>query len=206
MKIDPPNLNRTESHNLMVSIIVPRPIAWVSTISKDGILNLAPFSMYTAGAGGVIFGTSWRRDLEKKDAPLEKKDTLSNIEDTKEFVINIVNETLAKAMNVTAAPYPPDVDEFKEAKLTPVKADLVKAPMVGESPINLECRLKQIIESGEGDRRGSLIMGDLLRVHVRDELIVNGEIDMSRLKAIARLGGEWYCRTTDLFTMPRPPD
>jgi len=155
--------------------------------------------MYTAGAGGVVFGVSWRRDGEKKD-------TLRNIESTKEFVINVVDETLAEAMNVTAVPYPPDVDEFKEARLTPVKADLVKAPMVGESPIHLECRLRQILESGEGLRKSSFIMGDLLRVHIRDELIVDGEIQMDRLKAIARLGGEWYCRTRDLFTMPRPPD
>jgi flavin reductase (DIM6/NTAB) family NADH-FMN oxidoreductase RutF len=98
------------------------------------------------------------------------------------------------------------VDEFKEAGLTPAKADLVTAPKVGESPINLECRIRQILYTGEGDRRGSLIMGDLLRVHIRDELLENGEIQMDRLKAIARLGGEWYCRTRDLFTMPRPPD
>jgi len=101
-------------------------------------------------------------------------------------------------------PYPSDVDEFKEAGLTPVKADLVKAPMVVESPINLECRLTQILEFGEDLRKTAFVIGEVLRVHVRDELYVEGEIQMAKLKAIARLGGELYCRTRDIFEMKRP--
>ena len=118
---------------------------------------------------------------------------------------NVVDETLAESMNVTSAPYPSDVDEFKEAGLTPVKADLVKVPMVAESPINLECRLVQILEFGEAPRTNSFIIGEVLRVHVRDELYVNGEIEMAKLKAVGRLGGMGlYCRIRDSFEMKRP--
>ncbi len=110
-------------------------------------------------------------------------------------------------MNVTSAPYPYEVDEFKEAGLTAVKADLVKAPMVAESPINMECRLTQILEFGEAPRTNSFIIGEVLRLHVKDELCANEEIQMSKLKAIGRLGGrgaDLYCRTSDSFEMSRP--
>jgi len=202
MKIDVANLDQRSSHRLMVGAVVPRPIAWVSTVGEDGVFNLAPFSAYAMVSmkpALVGFCVATTRDGRKKD-------TLKNIESTKEFVINVVDETLAEAMNVTAATYPSDVDEFKEARLTPVKADLVKAPMVAESPINLECRLTQVLEFGEAPRTNSFIIGEVLRVHVKDELYANEEIQMSQLKAIGRLGGggDLYCRTSDSFEMKRP--
>ena len=202
MKIDVANLDQRSSHRLMVGAVVPRPIAWVSTVGEDGVFNLAPFSAYAMVSmkpALVGFCVAITRDGRKKD-------TLKNIESTKEFVINVVDETLAEAMNVTAATYPSDVDEFKEARLTPVKADLVKAPMVAESPINLECRLTQVLEFGEAPRTNSFIIGEVLRVHVKDELYANEEIQMSQLKAIGRLGGggDLYCRTSDSFEMKRP--
>jgi len=202
MKIDVANLGHRDSHRLMVGAVVPRPIAWVSTVGEDGVFNLAPFSAYSTVSmkpALVGFCVAATRDGRKKD-------TLKNIESTKEFVINVVDETLAEAMNVTAATYPGDVDEFKEARLTPVKADLVKAPMVAESPINLECRLTQVLEFGEAPRTNSFIIGEVLRVHVKDELYANEEIQMSQLKAVGRLGGggDLYCRTSDSFEMKRP--
>lgn len=202
MKIDLANLNQRDSHHLMVDAVVPRPIAWVATVSEDGVFNLAPYSAYclvSLKPAMVGFCVAATRDGRKKD-------TLRNIESTKEFVINVVDETLAEAMNATSGPYPSDVDEFKEAGLTPVKADLVRAPVVAESPINLECRLTQILEFGEAPLTNSFIIGEVLRVHVRDELYANGEIQMSKLKAIGRLGGggDLYCRTSDSFEMTRP--
>ncbi len=134
MKIDVANLDQRDSHHLMVGAVVPRPIAWVSTVGEDGVFNLAPFSAYgVVSVKPVLVDFCVAATREGR-----KKDTLKNIESTKEFVINVVDETLAEAMNVTAIPYPSDVDEFKEANLTPVKADLVKAPMVAESPVNLK--------------------------------------------------------------------
>jgi flavin reductase (DIM6/NTAB) family NADH-FMN oxidoreductase RutF len=201
MKIDLANLDTRDTRHVMAGAVVPRPIAWVSTVDEDGIFNLAPFSAYCMvslkpAMVGFCIGVRNRR----------KKDTLINIESTKEFVINVVDETLAEPMNVTSTPYPSDVDEFKEAGLTPVKADLVKAPMVAESPINLECRLNQILEFGEAPLTNRFIIGEVLRVHIRDELYVDGDIQLSKLKAIGRFGGggDLYCRTSDIFEMKYP--
>ena len=144
----------------------------------------------------VGFNVGTRRDGRKKD-------TLSNIETTKEFVINVVEESLAKAMHITSAPYPSDVSEIKEAGLTPVRGDLVKAPLLAESPINMECRLKQVLKFGETAKTDSFIIDKLLLIHVRDELYANGEVQVSKLKAIGRLGGNMYCRIQDMFEMKR---
>ena len=200
MKIDPSNLDFRGSHELMVGAVVPRPIAFVSTIGEDGVFNVAPFSAFAPVCMKpmlVGFNASWTRDGRKKD-------TMVNIEFSRDFVINVVNEALADAMNQASADYPSDVDEFKETGLTPVKADIVKSPMVGESPVNMECRLVQILQFGSASRPSSFIIGEVVMVHVRDELYLNDEIQMSGLKAIARMGGQLYCRTTDIFELKRP--
>jgi len=204
MKIDLVNLRGRDLHHLLTGAIVPRPIAWVSTVGEDGIFNLAPFSAYcpvSIQPAMVGFCVAATRDGHKKD-------TLRNIESTKEFVINVVNENLAERMNISSTAYPSDVDEFKEAGLTAVPADLVKAPMVAESPVNLECRLTQILEFGEAPGTSYFAIGEVLRIHVQDELYVDGAIEMSKLKAIGRLGGgigsDMYCRTSDSFVMGRP--
>ena len=200
MKIDPVNLDWIDSHELLIGAVVPRPIAFVSTIGEDGVFNVAAFSFFTAIAAKPMligFGVGRKRDGQKKD-------TLVNIEFSRDFVVNVVTETLAEAMNQASANYPSYVDELKEVGLTPVKADIVKTPMVAESPINMECRLLQILEFGDLPRRGSFIIGEVVQVHIKDELFKNGDIQMSKLKAIARMGGELYCRTTDIFEMKRP--
>ncbi len=204
MKIDMSGLSQRDSHRLLMGAVVPRPIAWVSTVGEDGVFNLAPFSAYTTVSimpAMVGFAVAPTRDGHAKD-------TLRNIEATKDFVVNAVTETLAAAMNVTSAPFPRGVDEFKEARLTAVPADLVKAPMAAESPINLECRLTQMLEFGRAPRISHFVIGEVLRIHVRDELCVDGEIQTSQLEAIGRLGGgigtDMYCRTSDGFVMGRP--
>ena len=107
-------------------------------------------------------------------------------------------------MNKASATYPSHVDEFREVGLTPVKADLVKPPMVGESPINMECRLTKILEFGTPPRCNSFVIGEVVLVHIKDEIYVNDEIQADKLKLVGRLGGELYCRTTDVFEMKRP--
>jgi len=200
MKIDPANLEWREAYELLVGAVVPRPIAFVSTIGEDSVFNVAPFSFFAAiAAKPMLVGFVAGR---KRDG--RKKDTLVNIEFSRDFVVNIVTETLAQAVNQASANYPSHVDEFKEVGLIPVKADIVKPPMVAESPINMECRLLQILEFGDLPRRGSFIIGEVVQVHIKDELFKNGEIRMSKLKAIGRMGGELYCRTTDIFEMKRP--
>ena len=204
MKIDLANKRHRDLHHLLMSAIVPRPIAWVSTISGDGVYNLAPFSsccVVCMKPPMVGFAIGTTREGQRKD-------TLNNIKMTQDFVVNLVTEDLAEAMNITSASYPPEVDEFKEAGLTAVPADLVKSPMVVESPVNLECRLYRVLEFGGERITSGFVVGEILRIHVNDELYVNEAIDMSKLKAIGRLGGgvgsDMYCRTTTSFVMGRP--
>ncbi|MFZ2037233.1 MAG: flavin reductase family protein [Dehalococcoidales bacterium] len=202
MIIDTNGLALQDASHLMTDIVVPRPIAWVSTIDENGVYNLAPFSCYGLVSGMpmvVGFSVGSYRDGRKKD-------TLRNIELTKDFVINVVTETLALAMNKTSASYPREVSEFSEAGLTPVKADIVNAPMVAESPLKMECRVLQIIEFGKNPVTNSLILGSVLRVHIADEYWNKLTRRVDGLRPIARLGGEGdvYCRTGDMFQMKRP--
>jgi len=200
MKITPARLNQKDLHELFGSAILPRPIAFVSTIGEDGVFNLAPFSFFTPlclKPAIVALSIGWKRDGQKKD-------TLRNIEYSKDFVINVVNEALAEAMNQACAEYPSDVDEFKQVGLTPVKADLVKAPMVAESPVNMECKLVEIREYGGFPSGAHVVIGEVIFIHVKEELWTNDHIEISKLRAIGRLGEDLYCRVTDLFEMKRP--
>ncbi len=199
MKIDPGKLDFRERHHLFSSTMVPRPVLLISTIGETGIPNVAPFSsVVTVSVQPSLrgFEVSTRRDGSVKD-------TLRNIWFTKDFVINTVHESMGEAMNIASGDYPPEVSEFKESGLTPVKADIVKSPMVGESPVNIECKVVQILEFGKFPRISRFIIGEVVLVHVKDEYIVNGEIDKMKLKPIGRLGGELFCRTQDVFTMKR---
>lgn len=200
MKIRLTNLTRKDSHELLMSSIVPRPIAFISTVGKDGVFNLAPFSCFAPVGlkpARVCLSIDRRRDGQIKD-------TLVNIEYSQDFVINVVNEDLAEAMNQASAEYPSNVDEFKEVGLTPVESDLVRSPRVAESPVNMECRLLQILEFGEIPTGGHMALGEVVLVHIKEELWVGDQIDPFQLKAIGRLGGELYCRTIDVFEMKRP--
>lgn len=200
MKIDPANLSRKEAHELIAGAVLPRPIAFVSTIGEDGTHNVAPFSFFTAiSVKPAVVGISIGRKMDGR-----KKDTLVNIEFTKDFVINIVNEALAQPMNQASGDYPSQVDEFKIVCLTPVKGDFVKSPMVAEAPVSMECRLMQILEFGEPARPNSFVIGEVIRIHIKEEVWVNEVVKASKLKAIGRLGEDLYCRTTDIFEMKRP--
>jgi len=202
VKIDPTVLNKEDSSHLLTDIVIPRPIAWVSTVDGKGIFNLAPFSAYgivSTRPMVVGFSVGIKRDGQKKD-------TLRNVELTGEFVIGIVTKDLAEKMNITSALYPSDVNEFEKAGLTPTRADFVKAPIVAESPVNMECRVIQSIELGKPSPSYSLIIGEVLCVHIRDEFYNSQTGRVSGLKAIARLGGEQdlYCLGQDTLRMKRP--
>jgi len=199
MKIDPVDLEYKDSFKLLSATVAPRPTVLVSTIGKDGVFNTAPFALLTGiSVKPLLIGFSvlWKRDGHKKD-------TQVNIEFSRDFVISIVAEGLAEPMNQASEDYPSYVDEFMEVGLTPVKADIVKSPIVAESPINMECRLVKILEFGD-ERRTGFIIGEVLRVHIKDEIYANSDIDPCKLKALGRLGGALYCRTTDIFEMEAP--
>ena len=201
MIIDPGKHDERNIYKLMTGVIVPRPIAFVSSIAPDGVLNLAPFSFFTAVSANppvILFCPM----IRGRDGHF--KDTLNNIERTPEFVVNVVSEDFAGRMNICSAEFPPDVDEFKESGLTPVPSDLVRPPRVGESLISMECRLFQVIHVSRKPLGGSIVLGEVLRFHVEDALFDEYRIDADRLRAIGRIGGPNYARTTDRFNMPRP--
>ena len=198
MIIDPLNFDR---FNLVLTgVVVPRPIAFVSTVSTDGISNLAPYSFFNAVSYDpptIVFSSS--RTVDRKS-----KDTLRNVEETGEFVVNVVVDDIAEAMNKTAAEFPEDVDEFEIAGLTAIPSEIVKAPRVAESPVNLECRLEQVVPIGDPVHGHGLVIGTVILVHVRDDIINGHRINHELLKPTGRLAGNMYCRTHDYFEMRRP--
>lgn len=201
MTIDPRNTDYLDVYKLLIGSIVPRPIAFVSTLSRDGVRNLAPFSFFTGVSANppvVAFCPT------KRPGPNPYKDTLSNIYFTREFVVNIVSEEFAEKMNVTSAEFPPEVDEFEASGLTPIDSELVKPPRVRESHVHMECKLYLAIDISELPGGGTLVLGEVLRFHIDDAYIHNYKIDPAKLRAIGRMGGAAYTRTTDRFDMIRP--
>jgi len=201
MIVDPGAADPRNVYKLMIGVIVPRPIAFVSSLSAEGIRNLAPFSFFTAVSANppVICFSPMIRSSDGAH-----KDTLNNIEATREFVVNIVSEEFAEKMNVCSGEYPPEVDEFQVSGLTPVPSDLVKPPRVADSHVNMECRLRQIVRVSEKLLGGSLVLGEVLRFHLDDALFDDFRIDPGKLRAIGRMGGATYARTTDRFDLLRP--
>jgi flavin reductase (DIM6/NTAB) family NADH-FMN oxidoreductase RutF len=200
MKIDPASMGGRDRQKLLGSLVVPRPISLVSTITQKGNSNLAPYSLFNlvCYTPPMVFITPMRKGQGAK------KDTLVNIEHNGQFVINLVTEGIAEQMNLTSSPYPPEVDEFAESKLTPVPSDLVKPPRVAESPVSLECRLDRIVQLGEPEVTGDMILGNILRVHIQDRLYKDGALDAAAVHLIGRMGFGLYTRTSDLFDMKQP--
>ena len=201
MTVDPATSQPRDVYKLMVGAIVPRPIAFVSTLSADGVLNLAPFSFFTAISANppVICFSPMIRSSDG-----QKKDTLRNIEATGEFVVNVVSEEFAAQMNTCSQEFPPEVDEFAVSGLTPLASEAVRPPRVAESHIQMECRLVQVVHVSPKPLGGSIVLGEVLRFHVDDAIVANFAIDPDKLRPIGRMGGPTYTRTTDRFNMERP--
>jgi flavin reductase (DIM6/NTAB) family NADH-FMN oxidoreductase RutF len=190
-------------YKIMIGSILPRPIGWISTINAQGCANLAPFSFFNAVCSKpatVLFCPSVR------STDSASKDTLNNVRATGEFVVNIVTEELAIAMNLTSTEFPPEIDEIEAAGLTPIPSKSVKPPRVGESPIHYECRVMEIIDIGDAPGGGSIVVGQVVHLHVSDEVLLGTDkINLTRLQPVGRLAGNAYCRVTDIFEMIRPP-
>jgi flavin reductase (DIM6/NTAB) family NADH-FMN oxidoreductase RutF len=201
MKVDPGTISADAAYYWQAATILPRPIAWVSTLNEDGSANLAPFSYFTGASANpptCIICVSRKSKLEIG----EKKDTWANIERTGEYVIHVVSDALAQAMNATSKEYARGTDEFLVAGVTKAPSERVAPPRVAEAPVAIECRLHRLVEVGEPGT--AVIIGEILLWHVRDELLVGGRIDFARLDAVGRMGGAVYARTRDRFEMPRP--
>jgi flavin reductase (DIM6/NTAB) family NADH-FMN oxidoreductase RutF len=201
--IDPATLPPAEVYALLTGCVVPRPIAFVSSLSKSGVPNLAPFSFFNAGGAhppSVVF-------MPVTSGANRDKDTLHNVRETGEYVIHLVTWALREKMNQASADYPPDVDEFVEAGFTKAPSAKVKPWRAAECPIALECRLYRIVEHGAGPYHANYVIGEVVYFHVAESLLTEkGRVDASRLDAIARLGGPNYTRVTpdSVFSMPRP--
>lgn len=191
-----------ERYKLLVSTVTPRPIAWIVSQNAHGQLNAAPFSFFNAFSGdppvvGIGIGSH---------EPGRPKDTRRNIRETGQFVVNLVSEEAAQAMNITAIEFEPSVNELEEAQLQTIPSVYVKPPRIAISPVSMECTLMQIVELGA---ENALVLGRVLAMHIREDAVINpakSEIDTPKLKLIGRMHGRgWYARTSDLFQMERIP-
>ena len=192
MKFDPSEISFTEVHKLMIGSIVPRPIAFVSTLSKNGKNNIAPFSYFNGVCSRpptIMFAPA-RRGWDGKE-----KDTLINIRDNNQFVINIVSESFAEQMVMCSTDFDSDLDEFEISGLNPVPSNKISPPRLLESKISYECELNQIVEIGEGDAgSGFIVIGTIVLFHIDDDVYDNGHILLDRLEPLGRLAGNQYTR------------
>ena len=196
MELDPgPNLGGT-----LTALVTPRPIAWVSTVDTNGVVNLAPFSYFNLVCDDppvVVFAP-----VRKPDGG--QKDTLLNLELVPEFVVNLVTESNAEACNLSSKSLPHGESELALAGLTALPSAKVRPPRVGESPAHLECVVRQLIPLGEHPGASTIVIGDVVRIHVDDGYVTNGKVDGARLKSVGRMGGRDWCRTGDVMTLARP--
>ena len=200
MEISPEGRSNQDIYKILIGTVLPRPIAWVSTVDTSGNINLAPFSFFTVASVNppiLCFSPLLQENSIEKD-------TLVNIKQTSEFVVNIVSYALAQAMNRTSAPYPSEVSEFDVAGVAAKQSTLVKPPCVADSLVNFECKLQQIIYLGSEPRAGNLVLGKVCNIHIHPDIVRNGEVDSKSLDAIGRLGGNMYTTIRDCFEMERP--
>ncbi|WP_065753967.1 flavin reductase family protein [Bradyrhizobium paxllaeri] len=194
MRIDPAYLDPETAYRLLTGIVVPRPIAWVTSLSGSGVLNLAPFSAFTfvspkppmlaisVGRKGGLY-----------------KDTAQNILNNEEYVVHIANSSLMNAVHESSTEHPPDVSEVEELRLSTLPGERIKVPRLTAAPIAMECRFRQCLEFGE--TRSRLIVGEVLVFHIKDGLVNNGKIETEALDPIARIAGPRYARLGEIVTL-----
>ena len=192
---------RRDNFKTLLSCVLPRPIAFVSTISTDGVPNLAPFSFFNAvgtNPPAVIFSPATKADGSDKD-------TIVNLRAVEEFVVNVVPYDIRNAMNEASYAFPPDVNEFEAAGFTPLESRFVRPFRVAESPVHLECKLIQIVPVGDGPLSANICIGEIVCFHVADEMLLDdGSVDVEKIDLVGRLGGPDYSTIRDRFAMPKP--
>jgi flavin reductase (DIM6/NTAB) family NADH-FMN oxidoreductase RutF len=205
LSFNPAECQQRQIYKLMTGIIVPRPVALVSTVSRDGMANLAPYSFF-CGVGSAPPTVLFCPALRPADTPEagQRKDTLRNVEETGEFVINVVSEEIAVAANASAAEVPFDVDEFALSGLTPIASEAVRPPRVAQSPAQMECKLLQVIYTGHAPASGVIVLGEVVRFHLREDLFEDFRVDPAALDAVGRMAGNTWVRTRDRIELLRP--
>lgn len=202
--IEPKELSVPQVHHLLLGAVGPRPIAFASTIDKDGNPNLAPFSffnVFSANPPVLIFSPA------RSGRTNTTKDTFENVKEVRECVINIVNYSIVEQMSLSSSPYQKGVNEFTKSGLTPIESDLVKPFRVKESPVQFECKVNEIIELGSEGGAGNLIICEVLKIHVQEEILNEDKnIDQHKIDLVARMGGNWYCRANEsaMFEITKP--
>jgi flavin reductase (DIM6/NTAB) family NADH-FMN oxidoreductase RutF len=202
--INPKDIETPKLHRYLLGAIGPRPIAFASTMDKDGVANLAPFSFFNAfSANPPILVFSPARSGRTNTT----KDTYNNVKILPEVVINVVNFELVHQMSLASSPYPSSVDEFVKSGLTPVASECVQPHRIKESPVQFECKVNEVIELGDQGGAGNLIICEVLRIHI-DEAILDEHqmIDQHKIDLVSRMGGNWYCRADEnsMFEIPKP--
>ncbi|MDC0644547.1 flavin reductase family protein [Crocinitomicaceae bacterium] len=202
--INPKNIEIPKLHRYLLGAVGPRPIAFASTIDKDGVANLAPFSFFNAfSANPPILVFSPARSGRTNTT----KDTYNNVKILPEVVINVVNFELVHQMSLASSPYPSSVDEFVKSGLTPLASECVQPFRIKESPVQFECKVNEVIELGDQGGAGNLIICEVLRIHI-DEAILDEQqmIDQHKIDLVSRMGGNWYCRADEnsMFEIPKP--
>ncbi|HEY1014913.1 MAG TPA: flavin reductase family protein [Herpetosiphonaceae bacterium] len=196
MLLDPADLDRKTLYKLAIGLVVPRPIAWVSTLSAGGVANLAPYSYFNvASSSPLMLLFCPNRQLDGS-----KKDTLVNIEQRPEFVIHIVAEDQVEPMNLTSAAAPPEIDEFALADLPQAPGAVVEVPRIESAAAAFECRLHQIVPLGDAE----VVIGRVVAIHMRDEIYRAGYVLLDQLRPVGRMAGNTYLRCHDTFDLPRP--
>jgi len=201
MLVDVAQTSPLDVYRMLISVVTPRPIAWVTSVDRAGRVNLAPFSFFNAfGADPpiVVFAPNRKRDGSKKD-------TLANVEAIGEFVVNVACADFARQVNLSSKELPPGESEVELTGLSVLPSTKVKPPRLAESPVNLECVLRQVVSIGDRQFSANLVIGEVVLMHVADQVLdERGRVDPRKLRTIARLGGDFYCHTSDLFEMKRP--
>jgi flavin reductase (DIM6/NTAB) family NADH-FMN oxidoreductase RutF len=202
--IDPKDIKIPQLHRYLLGAVGPRPIAFASTIDKDGIANLAPFSFFNAFSANppiLVFSPA------RSGRTNTNKDTYNNIKALPEVVINVVNYDLVHQMSLASSPYPSSTDEFIKSGLTPLESECIKPYRIKESPVQFECKVNQVIELGDQGGAGNLIICEVLRIHVDEEILDDNQmIDQHKIDLVSRMGGNWYCRADEnsMFEIPKP--
>jgi flavin reductase (DIM6/NTAB) family NADH-FMN oxidoreductase RutF len=203
LSLEPKDLSIPDLHQHLLGAVGPRPIAFVSTMNETGQVNLAPYSffnIFSVSPPIAIFSPARRgRDNSTKH-------TYENAKVVKECVINIVNHAMVEQMSLASTEYAAGVDEFIKAGLTPLPSELVQPPRVGESPVQLECKINEVIELGQTGGAGNLVICEIIKIHIQESVLNElGKIDPTKMDQVARMGGHWYTRANaGLFQLPQP--
>jgi flavin reductase (DIM6/NTAB) family NADH-FMN oxidoreductase RutF len=204
MKIIPGEIKTAQLHQYLLGAVAPRPICFASTVNANGEVNLSPYSFFNVfGSNPTTLVFSPSRKVRDNTI----KHTLENIYETREVVINVVNYAMVQQMSLSSCEYPRGVDEFVKAGFTKLPSEKVKAPRVAESPVQMECRVRDIIETGSEGGAGNLVICEVLVMHISDAVLdANGQIDPQKIDLVARMGGDYYCRASGdaVFTVPKP--